>query len=59
MSVRGGAADKSGDALGSHDNRSREVLIIGVIKGGGEIEYVVVDYPNTNVATVSTNRPLF
>ena len=26
MSVRGGAADKSHDALGSHDNRSREVL---------------------------------
>ena len=26
MSARGGAAEKSRDALGSHDNRSREVL---------------------------------
>ena len=37
MSARGGAADKSHDSVRSDDYRSREVLI-GVIKGGGEIE---------------------
>ena len=34
---RGGAAEKSHDTVGLDDYRSREVLI-GVIKGGGEIE---------------------
>ena len=37
MLARGGAADKSRDSVGLYAYRSREVLI-GVIKGGGEIE---------------------